>query len=143
MEVHDGSARSGNLGLPPRPPPALELGRRQIVDGAVEPTLAPPVHPFGGGQLDLLEGPPGAAPADELGLVETHHRLGQGVVVAVAARADRTNGAGLGQTLGVADGQVLPKFKGPSQRWLVEPRVIVRVEPLPEFSNRASCEDDY
>src|SRR5215831_19387818 len=73
----------------------------------MEPPLVPPIHPLGGGQLDLLEVPPGASPADELGLVETDHRLGQGVVVAVAAGTDRGNSAGLGQTLGVPNGQVL------------------------------------
>ena len=41
--------------------------------GAVEPMLVPPTHPLGGGQLDLLKVPPGASPADELGLVETDY----------------------------------------------------------------------
>jgi hypothetical protein len=100
--------RAGRLKQPgPRsvPPAALKLGRRQMVGGAVEPTLVPPIHPLGGGQLHLLEGPPGAAPADELGLVETHHRLGQGVVVAVAAGSDRANSTSLGQALRMERGK--------------------------------------
>jgi hypothetical protein len=51
---------------------------------------------LGGGQLDLLEGPLGSTSPDELGLVEADHGLGQGVVVAVTAGADRSNGASLG-----------------------------------------------
>ncbi len=70
---------SGDLGFGLLPPPALVLGRRQVVDGTVKPTLVPPVHQLGGGQLDLLEVPPGPATADELGLVQAHHCLGQGV----------------------------------------------------------------
>ena len=35
------------MGLRLVPPLALELGRRQIVGGAVEPTSIPPVHPLG------------------------------------------------------------------------------------------------
>ncbi len=44
---------------------------------------------------------------DELDFVETHHRLRQGIVVAAAARANRAHSAGLGQALGVANGEVL------------------------------------
>jgi len=35
----------------------------------VESTPVPPVHPLSGGQLDLLQRPPGPAATDELGLV--------------------------------------------------------------------------
>ena len=45
--------------------------------------------------------------ADHLGLVEADDRLGQGVVVGVAAAADRGLDAGLGEALGVADREVL------------------------------------
>jgi hypothetical protein len=66
-----------------------------------------PVDPLQGGVLDLVDAPPGAAPADQLGLVQADDRLGQGVVVAVAAGADRGDRAGLGEAFGVADRQVL------------------------------------
>ena len=44
---------------------------------------------------------------DDLGLVETVDRFGQGVVVAVADAADRRLDPGLGQALGVFDRDVL------------------------------------
>src|SRR4051812_5701706 len=44
---------------------------------------------------------------DQLGLAQGVERLGEGVVVTVTARADRRHGAGIGQPLGVADGEVL------------------------------------
>ena len=68
--------------------------------------------PGQGGQLDLVGGVPGAAGADQLGLVQAVDRLGQRVVVAVASGADRADRAGLGEPLGVADAQVLPAAVG-------------------------------
>jgi len=44
---------------------------------------------------------------DEFGLVEPVEALGQSVVVGVASAADRSDGSGLGQSLGVANRQVL------------------------------------
>jgi hypothetical protein len=85
----------------------LELGRRDMPNGLQEPVMVEPVDPFQGGVLDLVDALPGAAPADQLGLVQPDDRLGQGVVEAVAAGTDRAGGAGLGEPLGVADGQVL------------------------------------
>ena len=83
-----------------------------------EPAVVEPVDVLQGGVLDVVEAPPGATVADQLGLVQAVERLGQGVVVAVAARADRGHGAGLGQALGVADGEVLhaPVASGGSAR---------------------------
>jgi hypothetical protein len=45
--------------------------------------------------------------ADQLGLVEAVDRLGQGVVIAVAFGTDRVDDAGLLETFGVSDGQIL------------------------------------
>jgi hypothetical protein len=39
------------------------------------------VDPFGGGQLDFLDGAPGHAGLDQLGLVQTVDRLGQRIVL--------------------------------------------------------------
>jgi hypothetical protein len=64
-----------------------------------------PVDPLQGGVLDLVDAPPGATPADQLGLVQADDRLGQRVVVGVAAGADRGDRAGLGEAFGVADGE--------------------------------------
>src|SRR3990172_5799420 len=85
----------------------LELGRRDVTAGAGETLLVPPGHPGRGGELDVVGRPPGALGPDELGLVQTVDRLGQGVVVAVALGADRGHGSGVGQALGVADREVL------------------------------------
>jgi hypothetical protein len=67
----------------------LELCRWDVADRFQEPAVVEPVDPLQGGVLDLLEALPGAAAADQLGLVQPNDRLGQGVVVAVAAGADR------------------------------------------------------
>src|SRR3954454_16034028 len=48
-----------------------------------------------------------AAVADELGLEQRDERLGRGVVVGVAGAAHGSRGGGVGETLGVAHGEVL------------------------------------
>ena len=55
----------------------------------------------------IFQRPWGAPVADQLGLEQRVERLGQGVVVGVAGGADGGDGAGLGEPLGVADGEVL------------------------------------
>ncbi len=65
-----------------------------------------PVDPSEGRELEVLDGLPlaGASrPADGFGLVVAVHRLGQGVVVAVADGPDRRRRADLGESLAVAD----------------------------------------
>ena len=51
----------------------------------------------------------GPTVADQLGLEKRAERLGEGVV-GVPAGADRGDRAGLGEALGVANGQVLPEL---------------------------------
>jgi hypothetical protein len=87
----------------------LELRRREVADGLQEPAVVEPVDPLQGGVLDLVKAFPGATPADQLGLVQPDDGLGQGVVIGVADRANRGDRAGLGEPLGVADRQVLPR----------------------------------
>jgi hypothetical protein len=65
----------------------LELGRRHIANGLQEPAVVEPVDPLQRGVLDLVEALPRPAAANQLGLVQPNDRLGQGIVVAVAARA--------------------------------------------------------
>jgi hypothetical protein len=50
--------------------------------------------------------------ADELGLEQGVERLGHRVVVGVALASHRGDGACLGETLGVADGEVWPGSRG-------------------------------
>src|ERR1700730_12217803 len=90
----------------------LKLSRRYVSNGAVEALLVVPMDPAGGRQLELLERPPRTLLANELSLVETVDRLRQSVVVGVAARTDRTHRAGVGEPLGVADGDVLDPAVG-------------------------------
>ena len=75
--------------------------------GFEEAAVVEPVDPFEGGVLEVVEAAPGAAVADELGLVEPDDRLGEGVVVRVALRADRVDRAGLGEAFGVANREIL------------------------------------
>ena len=74
--------------------------------------MVEPVDPLQVGVLDLVQALPGATPANQLGLVQPDDGLGQGVINAVAAGADRGDRSSLGQPFGVADSKVLPGFKG-------------------------------
>lgn len=57
----------------------LELGRGDPAAGPVKPAVVPPLDPTGGGELDLVNRPPGAPAADQLGLVQAVDRLRQRV----------------------------------------------------------------
>lgn len=85
----------------------FELGQRDEPDFAVQAAVVEPVDVLGGGDLDLVEVEPGSAVADEFGLEQQVERLGQGVVIRVAGGSDRGDRAGLGQTLRVADGDIV------------------------------------
>ena len=85
----------------------LGFGRRDVADGLQQPAIVEPVHPFEGRELDGLEVAPRAASMDDLGLVETVDRFGEGVVVTVADAADRRLDPGFGQALGVLDRDIL------------------------------------
>ena len=67
----------------------------------VEMSLVEPVDPLQGGVLNVLEPAPGTVFANQLGLVETVERFGQGVVVAVSQGPNRGLRPSLGQALGV------------------------------------------
>ena len=102
------------------------LGRWDQSDLAVQAPVVEPVDVFGDGDLQVVDVLPRALVADQLGLEQGVERLGQSVVVRVPGRPDGGDGAGLGQSLGVAHGQVLPGFKGSSQHGLVGSRVGAR-----------------
>ena len=57
----------------------LELGRWDVANGILETPAILPVDPLPGGELYLVKQPRGAALADDLGLVQAIHRLGQRV----------------------------------------------------------------
>ncbi len=69
----------------------LKLGRRDVAAGRMEPPFIPPVDPARRGQLDVGHRSPAPLAADELGLVQGVHRLGQGVVVGISLGADRVD----------------------------------------------------
>ncbi len=48
---------------------SLEFDRRDVAAVLVEAAMVEPVDPARGGQLDILDGPPGLAGVDQLGLV--------------------------------------------------------------------------
>ena|SRR5450759_3468590 len=67
----------------------LELGRRDVAAGPVEPLGIPPSDPGRGRELDLVDRAPGTPRADELGLVQAVDALGEGIVVGVPLAPDR------------------------------------------------------
>jgi hypothetical protein len=85
----------------------LGFGRRDVADGLQQPSFVEPVDPGQRGELDRLEVFPWPAPMDDLGLVEAVDRFGESVVVGGADAADGGLDAGFGQSLGVADADIL------------------------------------
>ena len=85
----------------------LGFGRRDEADGLQKPAIVEPVHPLEGCALDGLEVAPRSASMDDLGLVETVDRFGEGVVVRVADAADGGLDFGFGEALGVLDRNIL------------------------------------
>jgi hypothetical protein len=60
---------------------SLQFDRWDVAAVLVEAVVVAPVNPFGGGQLEFLDGPPGLAGPDQFGLVQAVDGLGQRVVV--------------------------------------------------------------
>ena len=56
-----------------------------VAEFAKQAAVVEPADLFEGGEFEVVEAPPGALVANQFGLVELDHRLGQGVVVGVAA----------------------------------------------------------
>ena len=73
----------------------------------VEAAVVVPVDPFGGRDLDLVDAAPGASGFDQFGLVEPVDRLGQGIVIRGADRADAVADAVGGEAFGERDRGVL------------------------------------
>jgi len=63
----------------------LELCRWDVADRFEEAAMVEPVDPFERRELDVVEVLSGALLADQLGLEEDDHRLGERVVMGVAA----------------------------------------------------------
>ena len=97
------------------------LGRRHVTDRLEQPPIVEPVNPFQRRVLHGVGGSPGPASVDHFGFVEADDGLGQRVVVGVANAADRGLDAGVGEPLGAADRQVLPR-----SLWWIRPRLAWR-----------------
>jgi hypothetical protein len=78
-----------------------------VADRPEEAVGVEPPDPFQGGELDVLETAPRTLSPNDLRLEESDHGFGEGVVVAVAPAADGRFDAGLGQSLGVANTEIL------------------------------------
>src|SRR5215217_1080448 len=83
------------------------LGWAHTAQRGVEAAVVPPVNPLQSGQLDLLDAAPGSAAFDQLGLEQPIDCLGECVIKAVPAAADRADDAELGEPVGVAHRQIL------------------------------------
>ena len=91
------------------------LGWAHTAQRGVEAAVVPPVNPLQSGQLDLLDAAPGSAAFDQLGLEQPIDCLGECVIKAVPAAADRADDAELGEPVGVAHRQILGGFNRSSQ----------------------------
>jgi site-specific recombinase XerC len=80
----------------------LVLGRGDVAERAVEALGVEPSDPAECGELEVIDAPPRALRAGQLGLVERVDGLGQRVVERVADRSDRGQRAELSEPLAVA-----------------------------------------
>ena len=71
------------------------LGRRDIPDRFEQPSVIKPVHPRQRREFHGLERPPRSFPTDHFRFEEPNDRFCKGVIVAVAATADRRLNAGV------------------------------------------------
>ena len=78
-----------------------------MADRPEEAVDVEPPGPFQGGELDVFETVPRTPSPNDLRLEESDHGFGQRVAVAVAPAADGRFGAGLGQSLGLANTEIL------------------------------------
>ena len=85
----------------------FELGGWDAAEFVEEAVVVEPVDPFEGGPFEVFEAAPGSAVADEFGLVEPIDRLGQSVVVGVAAGPNGVHDAVFGEAFGVSNRQIL------------------------------------
>jgi hypothetical protein len=90
----------------------LQFCWRNVSAVLVEPSVIEPIDPFGGGILDLLDGPPRAPVFDQLGLVQTVDRLGERIIERIPNAANRSRDASLGQVLREPHRSILPAGVG-------------------------------
>src|SRR6056297_386021 len=81
---------------------------RDVSDGSKQAPVVEPVDPTERGHFQILHVAPRSLAVNQLGFVEAVYGFREGVVVAVTNAADRWFNASFGQSLGIANGQILP-----------------------------------
>ena len=81
---------------------------RDVSDGAKQAPVVEPVDPAEGDHFQILHVAPRALAMNQLGFVETVYSFSEGVVVGLPDAADRWFNACFSQTLGIANGKILP-----------------------------------
>jgi hypothetical protein len=72
----------------------------------VDPAVVEPVDPFQRCELQVVEAAPWTVTTYQFRLVQSHNRLGHGVVVRISLAADRSYRPCLSQPFGVTDREV-------------------------------------
>ena len=85
----------------------FEFRRRHVADGLEQPAVVEPIHPRQRLEFHPLQMLPRTLPSNHLRLEEPNHRLGEGIVIRVAAAADRRRDPGVGEPVGVPHRQIL------------------------------------
>lgn len=85
----------------------LGFRRQDVSNGLLQPTIVGPVDRGQGGELDCVEAPPSSTLMDALRFGESVDCLGKGIVIGISHASDRRLYARFGQTLGVADADIL------------------------------------
>ena len=86
----------------------FELGRRDAAEVVEDASVVEPVDTFESGEFEIVEAAPGSLVANQSGLVEAVDRLGERVVIRIASGPDRLDNPVFGESLGVANRQILP-----------------------------------
>lgn len=123
----------------------LGFGRRDFADRLDKPPVVEPADLFEGGKLGWLEGAPGPAPVNDLGLVEAVDGFSQSIVIGVADTANRRLNASLGQPFGVIDRDVLHAAVRVVDKFAaaVEPVIAhIKIEGRMTRNHLANTQDD-
>ena len=97
----------------------LKLRWRDVTDRLEQPAMIEPINPFQRRVFNRVQMTPRPATSNHLGFVEPNDGLRERVIVRIADATHRRLGACLGQSIGVANRQVLGGFNSSSQHVLM------------------------